>query len=1035
MYQKIIIFLILNLSISFKLFAADVNTGGDKQYCKHSIKVGSGRKDGRYYEFVDLWSKFEIKRQGGICIENIASQGSVENIDLLERQQIDFAIIQGDIGHHVFYGRNGFPRTNSFSGLKPLYKEFVQIVTKANSKNSIKSISSLNGKTIAAGNVGSGGYWNALDLLSAAGLYEGYNFQFFASSEHPVSSLQNGKADAAIYTSAKIHKLIYENPQDFSFIELPESASKKLSIGYKKFYYDHGYFSIRKNDNTKVNTVSVSSYLIVSDSISTALAADVKQSVDGFISYIKTSHSPLNELHFIEQETQDPPFTMHFLSTNQSQVQGIFEMLRFLFRYWLFIMGSIIALLVIYSRLFYHHRKYNSIGLIQEDSFWHKVKIFGFEFSKYAIGIAIWFMSMILISLVIVAQEERFSASRGFDSPLQGFGVIDGVLWLIKTAFTNLPGEVPLSPISSILIPITVILGLGAFLHPVKVGYSAAERRKSLKANGNGNFSGLRNHVLICGWNERTEGVIFSLISQYTPKIREVVVIADLGGDEPLKKRRLDSRRVHYVRGNAFDTETLHRASAGLATEAIIMASENNKSERNITSILTAVALSNLPNSDGSPANRNLFICAELIYQENESAFVNAGVHSFVHAEHITNKVAAASAISEGVSDFITDFLTFDDHFEIYLEKASLLSKKLLTIAQDTTDNNPPNSLQTKERSDLPTRKEGKQDTSIKKPEIHKLRRAMTASGFQLLGKSKESDSNFAIELCNSLDVNTLISKEDWIIFFSDEKSSIKTDHWKTGSYRDISLPKLKTERHQKILLIGDSMRLSSVSEIIKASGATCLTATRKGILDHINGINSCAYINRLKEFTKVVVLEDLENHQSYDKKQSETTTALICKYLSNIRQQKSLNLKISSEICNQADRALYKAVGVDDVLVRNSLIERLLTKMVFNQGRMYDIVEKLITLDNGIFLETYSVNKGSKFEGMDIREAITGRSDEYQICGWLPQRMTDYLSRNTMSIDKHWITALNSTFLKKQIQKDPKIYAGDQLMIVRILQ
>lgn len=1019
MYRKFIIFFLLNLAASFNLFAIDDNIKESEHHCKHSIKVGSGRKDGKYYEFVDSWSRFELAQRGRICIKNIASQGSVENIDLMEQQQIGFAIIQGDIGHHVFYGRNGFSRTNSFSGLKPLYKEFVQIVTKANSKNSIKSISSLNGKTIAAGNVGSGGYWNALDLLSAAELYEGYNFQFFASSEHPVSSLQNGKADAAIYTSAKVHDLIDENPQDFSFIELPESASKKLSIGYKKFYYDHGEFIIHKNSEIKVNTVSVSSYLIVSDSISTTLASEVKQSVDAFISYIQTSHTPLNELHFIEQETQDPPFAMHFLSTNQTQAQGIFEVLTFLFRYWLFIMGSTIALLVIYSRLFHHHRKYNSIGVVQEDSFRHKAKKLGFEFSKYAIGIAIWFMSMILISLIIVAQEERFSASRGFDSPLQGFGVIDGVLWLIKTSFTNLPSEVPLSPISSILIPVTVILGLGAFLHPVKVGYSAAERRKSLKANGNGNFSGLRNHVLICGWNERTEGVIFSLISQYTPKIREVVVIADLGGDEPLKKSGLDSRRVHYVRGNAFDTETLHRASASLATEAIIMASENNKSERNITSILTAVALSNLPNSDGSPANRNLFICAELIYQENESAFVNAGVHSFVHAEHITNKVAAASAISKGVSDFITDFLTFDDHFEIYLENTNLLSEKLLTVVQSEFDDQSENSSR----------------RNIKSPKIHELRRAMTASGLQLLGKSKESGSNFAIELCNTLDSNEPLLENDWIIFFSDEKNSIKTDSWKTCSYRDISLPKLQTERHQRVLLIGDSMRVNSVSKIIKSSGATCLTTTREEVFDHINGIKNCTCINRLGEFTKVVVLEDLENHKSFDKKQSETTTALICKYLSNIRQQKSLNLKISSEICNQADRALYKAVGVDDVLVRNSLIERLLTKMVFNQGRMYDIVEKLITLDNGIFLETYSVNKGSKFEGMDIREAITGRSNEYQICGWLPQRMTDYLSRNTMSIDKHWITALNSTFLKKQIQKDPKIYAGDQLMIVRILQ
>ena len=95
--------------------------------------------------------------------------------------------------------------------------------------------SSLEGKHIAAGSTGSGGYWNAIDLLEATGLHEGYNFQFYQGTEHPIESLVNGSADVAIYTSARPHRILESNQSvDFHYISMPKSSANLLSVGLKK---------------------------------------------------------------------------------------------------------------------------------------------------------------------------------------------------------------------------------------------------------------------------------------------------------------------------------------------------------------------------------------------------------------------------------------------------------------------------------------------------------------------------------------------------------------------------------------------------------------------------------------------------------------------------------------------------------------------------------------------------------------------------------------------------------------------------------
>ena len=75
-----------------------------------------------------------------------------------------------------------------------LYMEQVQIVT---TNSAIGSVADLKGKTVSIGAVGSGVYFNAIDVLTAYGLTENDIKPVYQSFGDSADSLKDGKIDAA----------------------------------------------------------------------------------------------------------------------------------------------------------------------------------------------------------------------------------------------------------------------------------------------------------------------------------------------------------------------------------------------------------------------------------------------------------------------------------------------------------------------------------------------------------------------------------------------------------------------------------------------------------------------------------------------------------------------------------------------------------------------------------------------------------------------------------------------------------------------
>ena len=159
-----------------------------------SLTFGTGGDSGTYYAYGGTLAGY-VTEHTDTSVTAVASNGSQTNIEDIASGAIQLGFVQSDVMSYAYQGTRLFeePVTN-FSTVAALYMEQVQIVTL---NPDIKTVADLAGKNVSIGAVGSGVYFNALDVLGAYDLTEADitpQYQDFATS---VDSLKDGKIDAA----------------------------------------------------------------------------------------------------------------------------------------------------------------------------------------------------------------------------------------------------------------------------------------------------------------------------------------------------------------------------------------------------------------------------------------------------------------------------------------------------------------------------------------------------------------------------------------------------------------------------------------------------------------------------------------------------------------------------------------------------------------------------------------------------------------------------------------------------------------------
>lgn len=158
-----------------------------------TLTMGTGGESGTYYAFGGVLANY-LGTEANLNVNVVSTGGTKANIVGIDNGEFELATVQSDVATYAFEGSNGYDATDTFRVLGALYAETVQIVTV---DPSIKSVSDLAGKNVCVGDVGSGTYYNTIDVLAAYDLTIDDITPVYQSFGDSTESLKDGKIDAA----------------------------------------------------------------------------------------------------------------------------------------------------------------------------------------------------------------------------------------------------------------------------------------------------------------------------------------------------------------------------------------------------------------------------------------------------------------------------------------------------------------------------------------------------------------------------------------------------------------------------------------------------------------------------------------------------------------------------------------------------------------------------------------------------------------------------------------------------------------------
>ena len=233
------------------------------------MTMGTGGTSGTYYAFGGVLGQY-IKNNAGIDVTVVSTDGSKANIQGIASGDYQLATVQSDVMAYAWAGTRSFEKdgkVDSFRVVGGLYAEAVQLVTM---DPAIKSVADLKGKAVSIGAPNSGVYFNAMDVLGAAGLTENDIKPQYLSFADSADGLKDGKIDAAFIVAGAPTAAISELCATNSAYLVPIDGAVAQKLMQDSPYYTS--YEIPANTYTgqteAVTTVTVKATLIVSASAS-----------------------------------------------------------------------------------------------------------------------------------------------------------------------------------------------------------------------------------------------------------------------------------------------------------------------------------------------------------------------------------------------------------------------------------------------------------------------------------------------------------------------------------------------------------------------------------------------------------------------------------------------------------------------------------------------------------------------------------------------------------------------------------------------
>ena len=237
----------------------------DKPAKATKMTMGTGGTTGTYYAYGSVLGQY-FKTKANVDTTVVSTDGSKDNIQGIDAGDYELATVQSDVMAYAWAGTQSFAEdgaVQSFRVIACLYAEAVQLITM---DPEIKSGADLKGKAVSIGAPGSGVYFNAMDVLTAAGLTLDDIQPQYLSFGDSTDGLKDGKIQAAFIVAGAPTPAITElcTTNSAYLVPIDGDIAATLMAGspyYTAYTVPAGTYAGQTED---VTTVTVKATLIVS---------------------------------------------------------------------------------------------------------------------------------------------------------------------------------------------------------------------------------------------------------------------------------------------------------------------------------------------------------------------------------------------------------------------------------------------------------------------------------------------------------------------------------------------------------------------------------------------------------------------------------------------------------------------------------------------------------------------------------------------------------------------------------------------------
>nr|VFK15431.1 MAG: TRAP transporter solute receptor, TAXI family [Candidatus Kentron sp. LPFa] len=917
------------------------------------IKIATGSKSGVYYPVGQAVS--QLLKAKDIHIGVISTAGSEQNVDMLLQGAADLAIVQSDVLYMMSQAKSDESYfkykdpVKTLRGLAALFPEYTQILVRADSD--ITGILQLVDKQLYVGKVGSGTYKNATDILSSFGIEKNdyMPYAYDISEKGAVEFLLDGKLDAVFDTSGELKVNDPEFRDKLRMVSLSKEAQERI----KK---DHPYTSFKqvKDYEGREYGVMFSRALLIAG----PEGADVEISRGTIVKLIETLIDNL-EIEIQRTDKNIEIFTtgnliargitinLHPAAKEYYQEKGVLLNISALQLTALFLFLMLLLALLSYLGVNWKW----SIWL----RFWGQNR-FGTGWSRTvriwnilvgnAFSITLWVSSFVLLLAVIaiLSWEDQYAFTHDVHNRFADLHLGELLTWLITFAATGFSQDLfPHSLFGKIAATVIPIIGLGGVIFVFIYSNLKRNERTDKEARGI-HVPRLKDHVIICGWNDRVPALIREITTTNRwVKGRKVIVLSEHEQEKPLESFGFIPGSAFFCRGISSDYDKLKEVNLKDAYCAVIVADYHKVQRGNLRGLYTAVALRKTRQKKESRQEKEFKIIAELHYDFNEDRFRYAGVTKLIPLMRVSSSVIGHACMNPGISDLLVRILSFNAP-QIALLVGAAEDKNILQAVKDKTFNEAMKRLRKQDILLLAVHRALGKDIGHAETELD-----FRNPSPYLLNPSAQEDSEYRIS-----------EQDDLLIIKSNMAGTSSEQAWSMELGRNLlEQPKTRVYNvaNEHLLIIGRDEEIRNVVSTVKnlAQGVISISidadekakitmSERSGVsylseelpdfsLEHLESF-VCQHKSIFAEVTRAVILEvspvDSNTEQEDVIYQDDAELSYAMVLLDLYRKLFKKNLHVVAEMRADVNLHLYHDIGIAQPIPINRLIELILARMVF---------------------------------------------------------------------------------------------------------